>query len=342
MTPERPLLTVCVPTCNRADLLPRAVASVLAQEDAPDIEILICDDASEDNTPEVASALAKKYPGIRYERSETRLGIYANYTRCVELARGKHICFLSDDDEFTPRSCAARLEALTATPEAIFCWAGHRDCRPDDSTRDKLPKGFPAHESARDFALRTITRGFTHTWNSVMMRADAAKAALPFDEEIFPESDHDFQLRMAASAPPSAKVLRVNKLAVLRHHHAGNTYSRHQAKANSPGESERALWQRRQTRVKIHGDYFFMRRRALEMLAERDPSVRVEASLREAARWLGRSRLRVALAQIKNREFADARETLREAPMVADSPAIWLGAALLTASAWAGMALARD
>lgn len=63
-----PKVSIIIATCNRAYLLPRAVAS--ARLAGSDVEIVVVDDASTDNTPEVCSALA----GIKYVRASAVRG----------------------------------------------------------------------------------------------------------------------------------------------------------------------------------------------------------------------------------------------------------------------------
>jgi len=66
-TNKTPFFSVCIPTYNRANFLPQAIESVLAQ-DFTDFELIICDNASTDNTQEVVEKYQDKR--IRYCRYE--------------------------------------------------------------------------------------------------------------------------------------------------------------------------------------------------------------------------------------------------------------------------------
>jgi len=92
-----PFFSVCIPTYNRASFLPQAIESVLTQ-DFTDFELVICDNASNDNT----QAVVEKYQDrrIRYVRYENLVGMYANHNRCIDLARAEWLVFLHSDDSF--------------------------------------------------------------------------------------------------------------------------------------------------------------------------------------------------------------------------------------------------
>ena len=95
------LVSVYIPTRNRAELLERALDSVLAQT-YEDIEILVCDDASTDSTPDVLErygALTKNLVVLRNEEPE---GACLSRNRAISAARGHFITGLDDDDEFLP------------------------------------------------------------------------------------------------------------------------------------------------------------------------------------------------------------------------------------------------
>jgi glycosyltransferase involved in cell wall biosynthesis len=92
-----PFFSVCIPTYNRAFSLPTAIESVLAQ-DFTDFELVICDNASNDNTEEVVKNYRDER--IRYVRYKDLVSMYANHNRCIELAQADWLIFLHSDDEF--------------------------------------------------------------------------------------------------------------------------------------------------------------------------------------------------------------------------------------------------
>src|SRR5690242_12300595 len=107
-----PLLTVVVIVFNDARRLPTAVRSVLRQT-LRDLEIVVVDDASTDETPAVAQRLVADRPErVRYERlTENSGGCSRPRNRGIELARGRYVMFLDSDDELPAGACAALVSA---------------------------------------------------------------------------------------------------------------------------------------------------------------------------------------------------------------------------------------
>jgi glycosyltransferase involved in cell wall biosynthesis len=111
-----PLVSVCVPTYNYARFLPRTIESVLAQTHA-DIELVVLDDASTDDTAAVVARYASD-ERLRFERHERNIGLFANFNRCLEVARGEYVKLLCADDWLHPRSLEDALAALASAPSA--------------------------------------------------------------------------------------------------------------------------------------------------------------------------------------------------------------------------------
>jgi glycosyltransferase involved in cell wall biosynthesis len=92
-----PLVSVILPTKNRADLLGRSIRSVLAQT-FRDFELIIVDDNSSDNTGEMVRSFDDAR--IIYDRLRENKGAAAARNRGIELAKGRLIAFQDDDDEW--------------------------------------------------------------------------------------------------------------------------------------------------------------------------------------------------------------------------------------------------
>jgi glycosyltransferase involved in cell wall biosynthesis len=106
---ELPLVSIGIPTYNRANLLGRAIESVLAQ-DYPNLELLICDNASTDNTRQVCEAYVAQHPKLRYIRQPKNEGATGNFRAAFENTRGEFFAWLGDDD-WMDRSYVARCAA---------------------------------------------------------------------------------------------------------------------------------------------------------------------------------------------------------------------------------------
>lgn len=114
-----PALTVVIPSYDRAALLPRAVASVLAQTFA-DFELIVVDDGSTDDTPAVLARLED--PRIRCLRQENR-GVSAARNLGLSRARGAAVTFLDTDDEAAP-DWLSTLARLLEDPAVGIATAG--------------------------------------------------------------------------------------------------------------------------------------------------------------------------------------------------------------------------
>lgn len=116
-----PVVTFIVPCYNLSHLLAECVNSILSQSFTR-YEILIMDDCSPDNTPEVAQSF--KDHRVIHIRNETNLRHLANYNKGVTLARGKYVWLISADDRLRSSSVLSEYVALMEDhPEVgyVFC-----------------------------------------------------------------------------------------------------------------------------------------------------------------------------------------------------------------------------
>lgn len=112
-----PKVSVCIPTYNRADSLRVTLEAVLGQT-FTDFELVICDDASTDDTRGAVKGYTD--PRIRYHRNERNLGLYGNWNRCIELAAGQYISIYHDHDIYLPTILARSVALLDRHPSAGF------------------------------------------------------------------------------------------------------------------------------------------------------------------------------------------------------------------------------
>jgi abequosyltransferase len=112
VTPERrqdningaPLLTIAIPTYNRAGFLKQLLTSLFDQLiSEPRVELIISDNASPDETPDVVNEFMQRGLRIRSIRNETNIGPDANFVQCFEQARGNYVWIIGDDDVVLPR-----------------------------------------------------------------------------------------------------------------------------------------------------------------------------------------------------------------------------------------------
>ncbi|MDO8471426.1 MAG: glycosyltransferase [bacterium] len=110
-------VTVSIPTYNRARFIGKAVDSVLAQT-YKDIEILIIDNASTDDTQKIISSFDDNR--IKYVKNEENIGIIGNWNKCIGLTQGQYLMILGDDDVLHCDFIKKSLEAHEKYSEVAF------------------------------------------------------------------------------------------------------------------------------------------------------------------------------------------------------------------------------
>jgi glycosyltransferase involved in cell wall biosynthesis len=107
------LVSVYLPTSNRASLVPRAIESVLGQDHRA-IELLVVDDASTDDTPAVLQRLAAADARIRLLRQPVAAGAPAARNAALRAAHGRYVTGIDDDDRMLPQRISSLLHAFDA------------------------------------------------------------------------------------------------------------------------------------------------------------------------------------------------------------------------------------
>jgi len=107
-----PALSITIPTYGRASYLRRCLTCVLPQVSEKPVEVVVIDNASPDETPQVISEFAGHYPNLRTYRNDANLGYAGNQAGCIEHAAGNYIAFLGDDDVYQPGAVDAILRVI--------------------------------------------------------------------------------------------------------------------------------------------------------------------------------------------------------------------------------------
>lgn len=110
-----PLVSIAVPTCNRAAVLRESLENICGQ-DYPRLEILISDNCSTDGTEQVCRAAAAADSRIRYIRQAQNIGIHENHDFCMDEARGEFLCFFHDHDRRDSRFVSKQVEFMRQHP----------------------------------------------------------------------------------------------------------------------------------------------------------------------------------------------------------------------------------
>jgi glycosyltransferase involved in cell wall biosynthesis len=186
-----PRVSVLIPTRNRARLMREAIVSVLAQT-FQDFEIIIIDDASEDDTQAVISSLSDVR--IRYFRHATNRGEAASRNAGVAHAGGEYIAFLDDDDTWLPEKLAMQVELLDRCPARIGGVYTAYD-RVDIKT-GAIISTVPAEKRGNIYGeLRA--QNWVGCPSAVMVRRECFDKVGRFDEQIKFGVDYDMWIRIS-------------------------------------------------------------------------------------------------------------------------------------------------
>ncbi|ADO82602.1 glycosyltransferase family 2 protein [Ilyobacter polytropus] len=195
---SKPHLTIAIPTYKRPEMLKEAIDSALNQKDFDDYEIIVVDNDSECISKiSKTEELIKSYnnPKILYYKNDENLGIYGNWNRCIELARGKWYTMLHDDDLLLEDFLKEVFKLIKNTPEISCVKARHYiyDQRIDAKKKkfkEKLKnlRGKVQRYNELDFLISNPIGGPV----GIVMEREKAVAIGGFNEEYYPSSDYVF------------------------------------------------------------------------------------------------------------------------------------------------------
>jgi len=135
-------LSLCIPTYNRAKFLTETIESILTQFN-DEVELIISDNASEDNTTEIVQRYQQLHPRITYHRWDKNMGADANFLKVVELSRGKFCWFIGSDDTVTPGAIEKVISYLKRRDNASGLSVNSLSCSYDMSFKQNVVFGMP-------------------------------------------------------------------------------------------------------------------------------------------------------------------------------------------------------
>ena len=183
--------TVVLPTYNRLAVLPRAVKSVLAQ-DEPDFELIVIDDESTDGTRDWLAALTD--PRIRTIFTDQRRGASAARNIGVNSAQAPVVAFVDSDDFYLPHHVRRALTALTREPDIVCTLSSS-----SKEVRGKLhPTPMPDIKlGPRAFEWALVSDLIGVATSGITVRTEAARRIGGFCEQVQRHEDREFLIRLA-------------------------------------------------------------------------------------------------------------------------------------------------
>ena len=213
------LVSVVIPTFNRADLLRECLNSVAAQSYRP-LEVIVADDGSTDDTERTVAEFRERSKAIKgldvVYLPLLRGGAPKARNAGVARASGRFVQYLDSDDLLHPRKIELQVAAFAARPESEFVWGLYR------YFDGAAPAG---HES---FGERTVQKARFFTakrWNEIpgmvhigLFRHEACARIGPWCETLARWQDVEYMMRFARLQP---KVARLNAVLYYLRRHAG-------------------------------------------------------------------------------------------------------------------------
>ena len=188
---DHPLVSVIIPTYNRASLIEKSVKSVYSQTYS-NIELIVVDDGSEDDTERILSSYIDKNGLVFHKHKENR-GAPAARNTGGNLAHGEFLAFLDSDDKWDPRKLEKQVQIFnTSSPDVALVYTGIKKINEKgDFLGNKIPvmKGYIFNDLLIDNCIGSTS--------VAMIRRDAFLSVGGFDEKFPARQDLDLWLRIA-------------------------------------------------------------------------------------------------------------------------------------------------
>lgn len=188
------VISVVIPAYNYGRTLRRAAESVLAQLDERS-ELLIIDDGSADDTPEVIARLEQDFPGRFRAVRQENAGLAAVRNKGIDLSRGEYLVFLDADDEMVDGALPKLLQHIDLHPETRLVIGGHISVYEDGRAVEHAPNVLPsaAFERVRAYLLDK--------------KVGISNGACAMHKDVFGPGRYPERFRNAEDIPVFAQVL---------------------------------------------------------------------------------------------------------------------------------------
>jgi glycosyltransferase involved in cell wall biosynthesis len=186
VSPTRSLVSVVLPTFNRAHLIEAAVRNVLAQ-DHPALELIVVNDGSSDATAGLLGRLERELADARLRViTKENGGLPRALNSGFEQARGEYFTWTSDDNAYRAGAISAMVRELELHPEAALVFADFQVIGADGTPREVRRTG-----PVEDLAWRNVVGA------CFLYRGEAAKEVGAYDPGVELAEDYDYWLRVA-------------------------------------------------------------------------------------------------------------------------------------------------
>jgi glycosyltransferase involved in cell wall biosynthesis len=192
-----PHISVTIPVFNRAHLLGRTIESILKQS-FTDFDLQIVDDASQDNTVEIAQRYAEKDPHVKVIVNQHNLGLTKNWNKCLDLAPGPLVHIMQSDDLIDDDYLQMVSDVFEQHPSVGIVAASCRYIDPEDHVFDP-GKSLPdqLYHAGDEAIMAFLSGGYPH-FSSIVFRRTCYEELGGFDNKIWHGPDMELDVRIAA------------------------------------------------------------------------------------------------------------------------------------------------
>lgn len=186
------LVSVVIPTYNRAGVIKRSVESVLSQN-YDNLEIIIIDDNSGDNTEEIVKAIGDER--IKYKKSSKNRGAAFSRNVGIRMAKGKYIAFQDSDDEWMENKLHKQMELMRDFDYGMVYSMYSRDF--GDGNLAYVPeKQIPMEHKRGDIYPFLLEQSFIGT-PTMLVKSEVLKGIGGFETSLRNYEDYELALRIA-------------------------------------------------------------------------------------------------------------------------------------------------
>ncbi|WP_324670185.1 glycosyltransferase [Geochorda subterranea] len=192
---ELPKVSVIIPTYNRASFLRESIDSWL-QQTYENIEIIIVDDGSSDQTPEIINRYVAAYPSVIKSLRQHNQGKAAAVNAALEYVSGKYTVIFDDDDVVLPRRLEVQISFLEANPDIDMVYSSAVVFTGDPP---RVVTWFPAYPVSSDMLLAQECMGNVFHGATVTLKTSALRRIGGMDSALVRAQDYDAWLRLIMS-----------------------------------------------------------------------------------------------------------------------------------------------
>lgn len=206
--PKTPLISVVIPTYNRADFVEQAIQSVLNQTYS-NFEVLVIDDGSTDNSAELIQKMAETDKRIRFYQLKQNSGVSIARNKGLSLARGKYIAFLDSDDTAYPYWLETGVRFMEKNPQTAVGFTNFMYYQLINNQKKFFSARIPLYEIS---------------WRSVAHIGSFVRAGfinrhqIQFNPHYISAEDWDFYMQIMRKGGRIERILPAIPLIAVRYH----------------------------------------------------------------------------------------------------------------------------